>query len=46
MNACSQCLRLSVCERAGAKSEAPDCLSESSLFINSWVIFYAFGDKV
>lgn len=29
-----------------AKTKATDCLSESSLFINSWLILYAFGDKV
>lgn len=35
-----------VCEREGKISKAADCLSESSLFINSWVILYAFGGKV
>lgn len=33
------------CE-SGEESEAADCSSESSLFINSWVILYAFGGKV
>lgn len=32
--------------RPGKESEAADCFSESSLFINSWVILYAFGGKV
>lgn len=44
MKSCSLCLCL--CVRGGKKSETADCLSESSLFINSWVIFYAFGDNV
>lgn len=38
------CVCACVCEEG--ESKATDCLSASALFINSWAMFYAFGDKV